>query len=356
MKKSLKLIISAVLLVALLFAYLAINKSGEDDTEGATDTTEKQYIALAEKGDKTASSFSYTAGDKTYTFVRTESGWMTPDDEKMPLDSTAVETIVQSVSTVMANRLIASSPEDVSEYGMDEPSYTCSITYSDGTSLSYKLGNKSLHSSEYYFSLENERAVYTVNLTLATFFNKSYNDLLLLDEIEDIAPETVTKIEVKTKDGLKTLTVSEVMGKVTAEDGTEVDGTVLEYKITNEAGVETVYEGEEGASILSGIINPTKTACVNYDCTGDALLEYNLGENTTMAVTVYYTIERESPTADGTGTVKIPTDYTYNINFGIVEETDGTDEGETVKTIVYMTFGESKMVFSVDLSSVSAFM
>lgn len=73
-------------------------------------------------------------------FIQTEGTWTLADDPDYALDQDAVKKMANTVCGVKTDWTITSPQED-SVYGLDAPDVTATVTFTDGTSLTVRLGS-----------------------------------------------------------------------------------------------------------------------------------------------------------------------------------------------------------------------
>jgi flagellar basal body-associated protein FliL len=72
LKKSLSLVIMAVLLVGLIVVYFVVSAKFADDTEGVTSDTAPSYVTVNSIDQKNITAVSYTNKGVEYTFTLTD--------------------------------------------------------------------------------------------------------------------------------------------------------------------------------------------------------------------------------------------------------------------------------------------
>ncbi len=340
MKKGVKLALAAALLAALALAWVLVSRQTEEPLP-AEETAAP--IVLVEEGAAALSSLRYTAGEgEERAFLSRGGTWYAEKDEKMPLEQTSVAEIAATLGSVTAARFVVADGAGSAEYGLDSPSATVTLGYEDGSTLSYYLGAKNVHTGEYYFNREGEKAVYTVSSALIGACGNAPEDLIREDKIESIPQEKVTAVASETPLGAITLTPSARTETSTDEDGKETEKTVTVYLLKNEAGAEEELDEETGSAILAGLLSPTVVSRVDYYLEEEELAAYGL--DAPVKITVSYTEER-TVTAEGSSGGTLTEARSYTLSFGRVAD------GEETKT--YLRLPGSDMAFLVDVSAFS---
>ncbi len=343
MNKSVRLIAALVILAVLVAAWIVVNKM-TSDKGGEPDETESDLIFTVRTDPAAITSMQYTSDGETYSFVFTDSEWRNPSDSHMPLDQKKLASAASALTTVACSRLISSDAAGSAEYGLDSPSHTVSLSFSDGTAVSYYIGGYNKHTDEYYFNVKGETAVYSVAKGITDYCSDTYSDLIAEDKMEEIDSESVTSITSRTKNGVITLTKGLREETVTDDSGTESKNTTVFYTLKNEAGAEEELDGEEGLKIVSALLSPAKLTLADYWLEDSEKASYGLDSPTEIIVSYDKVLEVTNESSSSSVSMKQPAEYTILI--GAVTSPDGA--------IFYMQFGGSAMVFEIDASSVSA--
>ena len=184
-----------VILIAVLAAALAAVfgirafKSSREKAEAKKQEEETVYACKFEADGVT--SFSYQYDGQTLTFERTEDGWKTPDDETAALDADAVDTVIDTFSSVTAGSVI-SDVSDLSEYGLDAPTQVMSISFSDGSVKTLSFGMENQVVGGQYLQVGGDANVYLVDST--------YTETTLNQNLEDLTEEPEEDTEESAED------------------------------------------------------------------------------------------------------------------------------------------------------------
>lgn len=263
-------------------------KAAEEAAELAA--SQNTSIMLAEYDAAKTVSISYSRGGEDFlTFRAVNGAWVYEGDPEFPVNQQTVGYMASALSSMAALRAV--DEVDREAYGLDNPAFVIRVSYQDGVSHEYVIGNYNTFSGGYYFTMDGD--CYMIASGLLPYFDYALNDLLALDTVPaaewaDIG--YVTSVTV-TKDGAaNTITdeagmtaVLEKLGALSltvcadyhADDSEKaaygIDGTdsiSVKYKkavtSTNEAGaqntsyLETTYTFDFGA----GVGGPAKSSMV----------------------------------------------------------------------------------------------
>ena len=117
------------------------------------------------------------SGDHEVHLVKTDDAWTESSLPDETIKESTTETVVEA-------------PEDLSQYGLEEPFRTITAVLSDGTQVVIYAGNKSDLLSEYYIKVEGDDNVYLVSSNIVTDFDKDPEDFIDETETETATEET----------------------------------------------------------------------------------------------------------------------------------------------------------------------
>ncbi len=302
----LPLVILTGVLAVLLIGYSALSAANEKaaEEEARQEAIENAAIMLAayDKADMATLTYSRNGGDPIRLAV-SNGQWVYADDPQYPLNTDIAAEMAGAIASIGAMRRVDEG--DKAAFGLTEPSYHIQVTYRDGTSHEYKIGNYNTFSAGYYFEADGE--VYIITSGLTTYFAYDLEDLIVLDVIPtDKWADSQYLVSVKVQSGGKSNT------------------------ITDPAGMETAI------SAISGMVFDTWD---DYYCpAADQAERYQIDGENFVAVTY------KTPVASMDANGNPVTNYletTYQINFGL--------RGESV---VYTSPKDSTIVYRVTAEEV----
>jgi len=85
------------------------------------------------------------------------------------LDQSRLQYMSYSLASIWVDQVIDEAPPDVSQYGLDNPSYRTSITDSAGKKVEYLLGNMTPSRNSYYIMEAGDPKVYTISTYTAEY-------------------------------------------------------------------------------------------------------------------------------------------------------------------------------------------
>lgn len=187
-KQFIALLIVLILCVAAYGLVMLYNKKNE---EAKTDSEEAAKISLTDFDTEDVTAFSYVQDGVTLSFTKDGEEWKYDADQSVDLKESAVESLLSSAASLTATEKVEDAGT-VSDYGLDEPSNTITITTKAGTTTLY-IGSCNDMLNQYYVAREGDENIYLVDSTTATIFNKSIESLTETDTEDTSAEEPGTE-------------------------------------------------------------------------------------------------------------------------------------------------------------------
>ena len=118
------------------------------------------------------------SGDHEVHLVKTDDIWTENSLPDETIKESTVNTLLNEIANITTTETVVEAPEDLSQYGLEEPFRTITAVLSDGTQVVIYAGNKSDLLSEYYIKVEGDDNVYLVSSNIVTDFDKDPEDFI----------------------------------------------------------------------------------------------------------------------------------------------------------------------------------
>lgn len=309
-KKVMPFIILAVLFAALLISYSVLVKYNKEQEE--TTGEESESIISCESDSILNISITNSSGTMKFDYDISGSSWKYTDDEAFPLEESYITSLLSTACSLNAARHLEDTLDNISEYGLDNPQYTLSISGDEGTNVTLYIGDSN-STGNYYAYLDGSSTVYMIDSTLPDALGKSLNDMVKLEELPSVSTSDVYSIEFN------------------GNTYEYFEGGNPQYDYTNsnnwfkklEDGSYKAMDTQEINNILTSLTGIAYTGCADYNVTEEELAQYGLDEaNVKKIVEKYYVTESgtseeqsessaEAETEDNT--VKEPHEITFYV-------------------------------------------
>ncbi len=199
--KYIPLIVLLIFIVVMAAAYTMLSSANDKKAaeQAAADAAANAVEMIAEYDYTTTVGLMYRrAGSDPVELEVVNGQWKLVSDDKFPVNQQIVASMANAIASIgVLNHIDEGDPAD---YGLAEPAYTIEVTYADGVSHQYRIGDyNSFGGGMYYFMKDG--TMYTISTGLTSYFDYELNDLLQLDTMPaDIEQDYINSITV-TVDG-----------------------------------------------------------------------------------------------------------------------------------------------------------
>lgn len=282
-KKTVKLVSAVVVLGVLCAAYEGVNfyVTSQEEKETEENDTSVDLVSL-EADDITAVSF--TADQDNVEFDKKDDSWTEKSDADFPVNQDTVDSAVKGVASLTADQEI-SDVEDMSQYDLDNPQNTITLTTADGDT-SLQVGMESSNNQYYVKKEDDDKNVYLVSSSSIEPFMGTLYDFAESGTFPSVTSATITDVKVD-KENSYELT----------QDADNLFWNVSDGKTTEKA--DTTKAG----TVTSAIGSLAYDKFVDYNCTDDSKYGF---DNPYAVITVKYTEEeQETQTVEKTLTIYV---------------------------------------------------
>lgn len=297
-KKSMNLITAVAVLVVLSGAYVGVKTyvAKQEEKENAEEEEEKTQVFSISSED--VQSIKFVIDKKEVTFEKNNDEWVKSDERDFPVDQDKLIEAIGSLNNVEADRVL-DNVTDTTEYGLDDPTNTITITDKDGKETVLHVGMENASTSQYYVENgEDESKIYVVADSVFQPFMKTLYDYAKAGTFPVIDSSTVSNVTVDENDDSYTLTKD--------------DNTGL-WNIQDKDGAEKA-DSAKVSSLTSSIASIAYGSFVNYNCKD--LSEYGLDKPYgTITINYQEEVEEKSDSSED----------------GDASEENSTDEQDTTE-------------------------
>lgn len=184
MKKQKKQLIAlCILLLICIVAWVGLTKWNKSQEQKKQEEASK--VVVTDISTEDVKAFSYQYNNETLSFVKEDDTWYYEADKSISLDQDTMETLAATAAKLTAEQEIKDY-EDLSEYGLDTPSNTITLTTGDGTTT-LLIGNKNDMLSQYYVKMDQSDSIYLAGSAVYTTYQRGIADLTVTESTTEIA-------------------------------------------------------------------------------------------------------------------------------------------------------------------------
>lgn len=279
-KKSVNLITAVGVLVVLSGAYVGVKAYVAKQEAADTESAEEENPEIISIASADVKSIKFVIDKKEVTFEKNGDSWVKSDETDFPVDQDKIDTLVSSLNSIKAERTLE-NVEDASEYELDQPENTITVTTEDGETTVIQLGMENDSTSQEYIDLnEDSSTVYVVSNSTFSSFEGTLYDFAKSGVFPTVDSSTVSKISVEGKDS----------SYVVEKDENNF------WNITGDGETEKA-DSAKATSLASALSSMAYASYVNYNCAKDELSQYGL-DKPYAEITVDYQEEVEKESTD----------------------------------------------------------
>lgn len=245
------LLLAVLVLALLLVIYFVMDRKQKDD-ESRAETEETELEAPVSVTAEELAKVTVKKQDMTMTFERKDDSWTYKEDTEFPLDEAALDTKINRLAGLSVRRVLE-NPEDLAEYGLDEPSLEITVEKTDNTSFTLYIGDQNNSTKDYYMKVDDGSDVYTIESGIPSAFNMDPYDVSKSEAFPVLETAGIRNIQVEKEDETTEFYTDDtgLVWTLKASDGTDnkVDSTALS-ELTAAVGVLSYnsfvdYKGED---------------------------------------------------------------------------------------------------------------
>ena len=267
-KKTVKLVSAVVALGVACGAYVGVNSYVSSQEAKEAEEEDKSVDLVKLKADD-VTAVSFKADDADVEFDKKDDSWTEKSDADFPVNQDTVDNAVKGVASLTADQEI-SDVEDLSQYELDDPQNTITLTTADGDTT-LQVGMESSNNQYYVKKEDDDKNVYLVSSTSLEPFMGGLYDFAESGTFPSVTSATITDVKVDKEDGYEL-----------TQDADNLFWNVSDGKDTEKA--DTTKAG----NVTSAIGSLSYDKFVDYNCTDDAKYGF---DDPYAVVTVKYTEE-----------------------------------------------------------------
>ena len=258
-KKSVNLITAVGVLVVLSGAYVGVKAYVAKQDAKETESEEEESREIISITSDDVKSIKFVIDKKEVTFEKSGDFWVKSDETAFPVDQDKIDALIGSLNSVKAERVLE-NVEDASEYELNQPENTITVTTQDGEETIIRVGMENDSTSQEYIDLNKDSStVYVVGDSTFQSFEGTLYDFAESGTFPVVDSSTISKVSVDGKDSSYSIQKDENNF----------------WNITEKGDTEKA-DSAKATSLTSAVSGVAYASFVNYDCTEDELSQYGL--------------------------------------------------------------------------------
>lgn len=284
MGKGKKLIILLAVVVLLVGGLFAVKHFLSDEEETPEEQDESIPVGAMQTDDVVG--VLYVSGKDSISLVRREDTWFLENDEEFPVNQAYAATMAADAAELTARRLVSESADDFVQYGLESPPTAYVFTLTDGTQVTYYIGNHNTYGDTYYLNVAGTEKIYLIDADFLEDFRYTLSELADVGEIEKASTDQVTAMQL-TLDG----TTTELFYK---EKGLP---SVYSNAFTWFLDRSTPADESTAKDFIGDAVNYTSLGCAAYNADEKQLAAFGL-DDPVLSLRLDYTVTTEKDTGE----------------------------------------------------------
>lgn len=273
------LLLALAALIGVYYWYSNYKEAQDSKTEDASQT-----IALATVDTTQVSSLHVIMKDADLTLVKQEDSWISQNDPDRPINQNYVNSMLNAIGDIKADRIIMEKPENLADYGLAAPAASIEATVADGSKVTVKIGNEAGASEGYYGMVNDDGIVYMLPTEMGTAFQYSDAQMTAVAVGPEIAAENIRHILVDNRDAEDY--------ELQYKDGSQPDNTgnnLYSWEILRPYGEGYTADSSKVSEVQANYTTFDFSECVDYK--GTDLSKYGL-DNPAAIIDIGYLVTR----------------------------------------------------------------
>ncbi|MCL2517148.1 MAG: DUF4340 domain-containing protein [Oscillospiraceae bacterium] len=196
-KRSVVLIGLITVLAVVMLAYVLISNMPNPNVNRPQQPLNTQVL-IADDDPRTVVALSYTLNGIPLAFEFNEIAykWYLKGDRGFPVEQTILQYMSSAISKIMVERTVEESRDNFTEFGLDKPFLTITVTFKpekeEAYTKTYHIGNLNTYNDQYYFNVAGTDTVYMIMSGLIPYFDYEFLDLAVRDTIPNFNLDAFT--------------------------------------------------------------------------------------------------------------------------------------------------------------------
>lgn len=307
-----------------------INQNNEEKAaEQSKAEKEANTFYLSQMEEPVSISYTNSYGTFAFSYDTENETWSYDSDEHFPVTQSYLTSISSDLKSFTAERKLEEVQDDLSVYGLDNPSCTITAKGSDDTEVTIQIGSLNSYNSDYYAKVEGSDDIYTIassyvsdisndisalqeKESFPTITSTSITDVQLvkdgitLDMEKEVTQEPATEEETTENASEEAETASEVSEEETkseqATDSSEEESEeetvemvdVTHWVFTQDNKTQRVDESDDIHDLLVNMVGLTFNDCADYYADEEEKESYGLTDDATVLTITYQSGEEET--------------------------------------------------------------
>ncbi len=312
MKKLIKLIVLLVVLAGLVVGYILYSNYKAEQEKENTDIPQDTTVNVLSIEETSVTSIEYTYDEEKIMLKKKGDKWLWAEDEDFPLEQSYPEYMLDDLTNIVADRLVADNLDNEADFGMDEPNFVINYTTSDGKEYVYTIGDYNSAAKCYYIKSSVSDKIYMTKKSAVEPFVYYILEMAEVDTIPEFEAEKITSVST-VKEGKKQVLTTD-------RTGVEFYNKPYEYFYVEDNEIKIPADGVATGEFLNAVEALSLGEVVEFKPSDYKISSCGLGDTSRIVLKVTYDEEVSTDETDTSVTVTKSNSFNVYIGKAIAEE------------------------------------
>ena len=174
------LVLCLVLIAAGVGYYVLIrHQAAQEKAEKAKESAKELFQLSSDDINKV----EYQGEKSSLTFDKDGTTWKLSSDKNYPVNQDRITDMIDETTGVAATKTVTTSCDDLTQYNLDKPDLTVTVTDTSGQKTTIYVGMESVSGGgRYAYCGGDEKKVYLISTSLYSSFDYSLGDLMTVPD------------------------------------------------------------------------------------------------------------------------------------------------------------------------------
>lgn len=199
-RQTVTLLVLCLILVAAGVGYYALTRyqAARQKAEKAEESAEELFQLSSDDITKV----KYQGEKSSLTFEKDGKTWKLVSDKNYPLNQDRITDMVDETTGVAATKTVTTSCDDLTQYDLDKPDLTVTVTDTSGKDTTIYVGMESVSGGgRYAYCGGDEKKIYLISTSLYSSFDYSLGDLMTVPDIPTVQADEIRYLKVEKQKG-----------------------------------------------------------------------------------------------------------------------------------------------------------
>lgn len=287
-RQTVTMIVLCILLIGLGVGYYGLIRYQASQQKKENEAEESEGIEVYALDENSIRKIHFKSEKTNMTVVKTKNTWQKQGEKNFPLNQEKVTSMLDEVSAVTADRLVAENSEDLAQYQLEKPVLTIEIEDTKGNQKTLAIGEESVSGGGRYAYCDDSSKIYILPTTIFSSFDYTESQMMKIAELPEITPDYVTHLEIASQTGKDF--------EVTYDKKNSPFKDIYSWAISKPYSQQVAGDVDQLQTLFESYSSLSFTECVSYRGSSSELKKYGLDQPKYEVAVDYYKLKKKKKT------------------------------------------------------------